>query len=97
MRFYKAAANTGTHVAAVERQRDPAAQATFTSETASGWQQGSFSTPVAVTAGTTYVVSYSTPTGTTRPPGQRPHRPGDGPPLYAVATAKAPDGNGVYS
>ena len=39
------------------------AQATFTSETASGWQQVAFSTPVAVTAGNTYVVSYSDPNG----------------------------------
>ena len=39
------------------------AQATFTNETASGWQQVTFSSPVAVTAGTTYVVSYLAPKG----------------------------------
>ena len=36
---------------------------TFAGETASGWQQASFSTPVAITANTTYVVSYQAPNG----------------------------------
>jgi len=36
------------------------ASATFTNETASGWQQVDFVAPVAVTAGTTYVASYHT-------------------------------------
>ncbi len=34
--------------------------ATFTNETASGWQQVLFSNPIAITAGTTYVASYHT-------------------------------------
>ena len=37
------------------------ATATFTSETSSGWQSVTFSTPVDVTAGTTYVASYFSP------------------------------------
>ena len=36
------------------------ATATFTNETASGWQQVNLSNPVMITAGTTYVVSYHT-------------------------------------
>ncbi|HEX4727163.1 MAG TPA: DUF4082 domain-containing protein, partial [Jatrophihabitans sp.] len=36
---------------------------TFTGETASGWQQANFTSPVAITAGTTYIVSYHTNTG----------------------------------
>ena len=36
------------------------ATATFTGETASGWQQVSFSTPVAIAANTVYIVSFST-------------------------------------
>ena len=36
------------------------ASANFTGETASGWQQVNFSSPVAITAGTTYVASYHT-------------------------------------
>jgi len=39
------------------------ATATFQNESASGWQQVSFSTPVAVAANTTYVVSYYAPAG----------------------------------
>ena len=39
------------------------ATGTFTNETASGWQTLTFSSPVAVTAGTTYVASYHTTVG----------------------------------
>ena len=39
------------------------ASATFTNETASGWQQVNFATPVAVTAGMTYVASYHATSG----------------------------------
>ena len=64
LRFYKAAANTGTHVGTpVERGRRALRQATFTNESASGWQHVVFSSPVAVTAGTTYVASYYAPNG----------------------------------
>ena len=64
VRFYKSAANTGTHVGALwAADGTPLRSATFSSETASGWQTVLFSTPVAVTAGTTYVVSYLAPNG----------------------------------
>ena len=39
------------------------ATATFTNETASGWQQVNFATPVAITANTVYVASYHAPNG----------------------------------
>ena len=39
------------------------ASATFSGETASGWQEVQFATPVAITANTTYVASYYTPSG----------------------------------
>ena len=39
------------------------ATATFANETASGWQQVSFATPVAVTANTVYIASYHTNIG----------------------------------
>ena len=39
------------------------ATATFTNETASGWQQVNFSTPITIAAGTTYVASYHTNVG----------------------------------
>ena len=38
-------------------------QATFTNETASGWQTAYFSNPVPITAGTTYVACYYAPNG----------------------------------
>ena len=42
------------------------ASATFTGETATGWQQVSFATPVAISANTTYVASYYRPRGPLR-------------------------------
>jgi Domain of unknown function (DUF4082) len=39
------------------------ATVTFGNETASGWQQALFSSPVAVTADTVYVASYLAPAG----------------------------------
>ena len=56
--------NTGTHVGHLWTHRGTLlATATFTSETATGWQQVTFSSPVAITANTTYVASYHTDTG----------------------------------
>ena len=39
------------------------ATATFTNESASGWQQVSFASPVAIQANTVYVISFSTGAG----------------------------------
>jgi hypothetical protein len=62
--FYKSAANTGVHTGSLwSASGQLLATATFSNETASGWQQVLFSTPVAVTAGTTYVVGYHTNSG----------------------------------
>ncbi len=64
IRFYKGTANTGTHVGSLwSATGTKLATATFTGESASGWQQVQFATPVAITAGTTYVASYSAPNG----------------------------------
>ena len=64
LRFYKGTANTGTHVGTLWTNGGVAlARATFTGETASGWQQVNFATPVAVTANTVYVASYLAPAG----------------------------------
>jgi uncharacterized protein DUF4082/Big-like domain-containing protein len=64
LRFYKSAANTGTHTANLwTASGQLLATATFTSETGSGWQTVMFATPVTITAGTTYVASYYTTTG----------------------------------
>jgi hypothetical protein len=61
LEFYKGPQNTGTHVADLwSATGNLLATATFTNETASGWQEVNFSNPVAVTAGSTYVASYHT-------------------------------------
>ena len=64
VRFYKAAANTGTHIGYLWSSTGALlASVTFTGETGAGWQQMNFSSPVPITAGTTYVVSYYAPNG----------------------------------
>jgi hypothetical protein len=64
IRFYKGSGNTGTHVGHLWTSSGSLlATATFSGETASGWQQVNFSTPVAIAAGTTYVASYFAPVG----------------------------------
>jgi hypothetical protein len=64
VRFYKHTTNTGTHVGSLwSSTGNKLASATFTNETASGWQQVSFASPVAITANTTYVASYHTNVG----------------------------------
>ena len=56
--------NTGTHIGSLWSSNGTLlARATFTGESASGWQQVNFATPVAVSAGTTYVASYYAPNG----------------------------------
>jgi len=64
IRFFKGAGNTGTHLGRLWSSTGAQlASATFTDETASGWQQVSFASPVPITAGTTYVASYYAPVG----------------------------------
>ncbi|MEY6432515.1 DUF4082 domain-containing protein [Thioalkalicoccus limnaeus] len=64
VRFYKGSRNTGTHVGRLwSSTGTKLAEATFTNETASGWQQVNFATPVAIQANTIYVVSYHAPNG----------------------------------
>ena len=64
IRFFKGDGNTGTHVGHLWSSTGTLlATATFTGETASGWQQVNFASPVAITAGTTYVASYFAPNG----------------------------------
>jgi hypothetical protein len=64
LRFYKGAQNTGTHIGHLWSSTGSLlGSVTFTGETASGWQQASFSSPIAVTANTIYVASYYAPNG----------------------------------
>jgi hypothetical protein len=64
IRFYKGAQNTGTHIGNLWTENGTLlATATFTDETASGWQQVDFAAPVSIAAGQTYVASYHTASG----------------------------------
>jgi len=64
VRFYKGSANTGNHVGKLWTSTGQLlASAQFQNETASGWQQVSFTSPVAITANTTYIASYLAPVG----------------------------------
>jgi Domain of unknown function (DUF4082)/Bacterial Ig-like domain len=97
IRFYKAAANTGTHSGALwTAAGQQLATVTFTNETASGWQQANLATPVPINANTVYVVSYLAPDG---------HYTGeddyfatsgvDNPPLHALRDGES-GANGLY-
>ncbi|MCL3817862.1 DUF4082 domain-containing protein [Aeromicrobium wangtongii] len=64
IRFYKGPGNNGTHIGRVwSATGQQLATVTFTNETATGWQTARLSQPLAVTAGTSYVVSYLAPQG----------------------------------
>ena len=64
IRFYKSSQDTGTHTGQLWSSTGTLlATATFTNETASGWQTVTFSNPVTLTAGATYTASYHTDVG----------------------------------
>ena len=64
VRFYKGTGNTGTHIGRLwSSSGQLLASVTFTGETATGWQTAQFSSIVPITAGSTYVVSYTAPNG----------------------------------
>ena len=60
IRYWKAPSDTGTHVGNIWSSAGTLlASATFTNETASGWQEQALSTPLSINANTTYVVSVN--------------------------------------
>ena len=64
LRFYKGTLNTGTHTGHLWTSAGTLlATATFSGETASGWQQMALGSPVAIAADTTYVASYHSSSG----------------------------------
>src|SRR5205814_2227052 len=64
LRFYQGAGNNGTHIGNLWTSGGTQlATVTFGAGTGAGWQVATFSSPVSVTAGTTYVVSYFAPSG----------------------------------
>jgi Domain of unknown function (DUF4082)/Bacterial Ig-like domain/Bacterial Ig domain/Abnormal spindle-like microcephaly-assoc'd, ASPM-SPD-2-Hydin len=96
VRFYKSASNTGTHAAHLWSNTGTLlATATFSGEGSSGWQQVDFSTPVSVTANTTYVASYFAPNGHYSSNNNYFVNTFDSPPLHGLQDGL--DGaNGVY-
>lgn len=65
IRFYKTTGNTGAHTAQLYDKATGTllGSATFINESLTGWQTAVFATPIAVTAGTTYIASYFSPSG----------------------------------
>ncbi len=98
VRFYKPAGATGTHVGNLwSATGQQLASVTFTGETASGWQVATFATPVAVTAGTTYVASYfASQGGYAASSGYFSSEGAGTSPVRALSDAAA-GGNGVYA
>jgi hypothetical protein len=98
IRFYKAATNTGTHIANLWLSTGTKlATATFNEETASGWQQVNFTTPVAISANIVYVASYHTNVGHYgADEGYFATAGVDNAPLHAFASGVS-GGNGVYA
>ena len=97
IRFYKAAANTGTHVGSLWSAGGTLlGQGDVQRRVGSGWQTLTFPSPVAVTAGTTYVASYLAPNGHYSVTSAAfASSPVDNPPLHALANGTSP--NGVYA
>jgi hypothetical protein len=97
IRFYKGPQNTGTHTAHLWNATGTSlGTATFSGETASGWQQVNLATPVTITPNTVYVASYHTAQGFYSGDTNyfaNAHVNGV---LIAPATAGVAGGNGVY-
>jgi hypothetical protein len=98
VKFYKGTANTGTHTGHLWSAGGTLlGTATFAGETSSGWQTAYFSSPIAISANTTYVVSYHAPNG--RYAGDNSYFTSSGVtngPLTALASG-VDGGNGVYN
>ncbi len=97
VRYYRTPNNTGPHSGRLwTRTGTQLAQVSFSGESSSGWQQANFDTPVAISANTTYVVSYHAPAGKYAAIKNYFSVVGvDNPPLHALATGV--DGpNGIY-
>jgi hypothetical protein len=97
IRFYKGPSNTGTHIGSLWSATGTLlGQVTFSGESASGWQQANFSTPIAVTANTTYIASYNTSVGLYSDDNNYFTNTGvDNPPLHALQSG-VDGGNGLF-
>ena len=92
IRFYKGVGNGGTHTGSLWNAAGTRiATVTFANETATGWQTALLATPVALTVGQQYVVSYLAPQGHYAATGGYFQSAASSGPLTAPA-----DGNGRY-
>jgi hypothetical protein len=97
IRFYKGTANTGVHTGGLwQTDGHQLASATFSNETASGWQQVDFAIPVPISANTTYIASYHTTVGAYAFDADGFDDSLDAPPLHGLSNGDA-GGNGVYA
>jgi hypothetical protein len=98
IRFYKSTANTGAHVGNLWSSSGTLlGTATFSGETASGWQQANFTTPIPISSNTVYVASYHCNGGHYGSDLNFFASAGvDNPPLHALSSG-ASGGNGVYA
>jgi methionine-rich copper-binding protein CopC len=97
IRFYKGSGNTGTHVGKLWTSSGTRlGSVTFSNETASGWQQATFASPITVSPNTTYIASYYAPTGHyAADSGYFASKGVDTAPLHALQDG-TDGGNGVY-
>ena len=96
LRFYKGPGNNGLHVGNLWTSSGLLlGSVTFANETATGWQQMNFLSAIPITANTTYVVSYHTPSGFYAFDPQYFSSASTNSPLRALANNEE-GGNGVY-
>ena len=94
IRFYKTSAMAGTHTGRLWSTTGVnLATVTFAGESATGWQQATFSSPVAINPNVTYVASYHTTANFAR--GNQFTTAVDRAPLHALQNQTG-DPNGVY-
>jgi hypothetical protein len=98
IRFYKGTKETGTQTGQLwTASGQLLASVTFVNESASGWQQANFSTPVNIGANTTYIISYTTTSQYIAYTANALASSGiDNAPLHVISSSAA-QGNGVYT
>ncbi len=96
IRFFKTAGNSGPHTGTLwSASGQRLANVIFGAETASGWQEAAFSTPVDIQPNVTYIASYHTASGRYATGTSFATAGVDRPPLHALR--EGVDGsNGVY-
>ncbi len=97
IRFFKQTFNTGTHIGSLWSDAGGLlGQATFTGESASGWQTVVFPSPVAIQANVVYVASYHSTSGYASSPDYFAANGVDAAPLHALANSVETNGLFLY-